>query len=177
MPQFRSKKRKDGSRFSYPITEPLKRVRREPFMKVYEAQKGRKESDDVPKRFHKEVLGYKVYFVDGDLIKERYRLDFFYAGHGYALKFIPLDEIWMIDRGEAMDEASIFHEVVEAEIMEKGLPYKAKGSGAHSLAEQLEKKLKATGRWKDRYKIMRQVKYGNEAKVRRLLEAKLTKET
>jgi len=160
---FRSKKGKNGKRVSFPII-PKQKPYVQPFMRVYVVQHGKKESSDVPRTFKKKVLGYKIMLVDKNYVKKRYRLDFFYAGHGRALKFIPIDEIW-IGR-ESHLEADTFHEIIETELMKEGMEYTQEGSGAHSLAEQLEKKLKADGNWEDREKYLRGI---TEEKVRSYL--------
>jgi len=179
---FYRKKDRHGNLVTHPITEKLAEIRKEPYMAVYDVDKKIIERNPpVDKKFMKEVLGYKVYWVDSDHVKDRYNLDFFFCGHGYAEAFIPKNELWIkAGRGEAMDEGGIFHEFTEAELMKEGKPYKTEGYGAHTLSNHLEKKLKEVGEWDNRLKIMRQIQNlsgsAKERKIREYLDAKGKKE-
>jgi len=130
------------------------------------------DGSEVRKTFLKKAGGYNVCSVDAEIIKEKYGLDYFFGGNGRVLKFIPVDEIWLGTKAggkwtEAERESTIFHEIIEAELMKEGMERKEEGGGAHSLANNLEKKLKGKDEWENRYTFLRGI---NEEKVRKKLE-------
>jgi len=87
--------------------------------------------------------GFKIYLVDGDIVRKYFWEDFWRGAHGEGLfHFIPRGEIW-IERGLSLNirENVIRHELIEAHLMKgngtKGLPYEL----AHtSYAEPAETK-------------------------------------
>ena len=171
---FRSKRGKNGKRVSYPITKPSEKYQ-QPFMNKYVVTMGKKpEGEEVRKTVLKEVSGYKVCSVDAEIIKKKYGLDFFFGGNGRVLKFIPVDEIWIGTKSggswtEDERESTIFHEIIEAELMKEGLERKEQNGGAHTLSNRLESKLREDGNWGNRLKYLRGI---NESKVRDTIAGK-----
>lgn len=82
---------------------------------------------------------FKVFLINGEHVRDNLETDFTMASHGFVSGFIPKDEIWVDDRLSVNDiVATIHHEVFEAKLMAKGMPY----PDAHALATESEKKFR-----------------------------------
>ena len=83
-----------------------------------------------------DVGGYKVWVVDGSLIRHYVEIEFALGGNHGRYSFIPYNEVWIEDTGNELDMmATIMHEVIEVELMRKsGLDYDA----AHEIASSRE---------------------------------------
>ena len=83
--------------------------------------------------------GLDIWIVDGSLIRRKIVSEFLYGGNDRVYNFIPEGEIWIdgsIDPMEA--EYTIKHEIVERNLMIKGLAY----DEAHKIATDEEMKLR-----------------------------------
>lgn len=70
----------------------------------------------IPKRKVSDILGYRVYEVDGEWIRDNLDTTFGTGGHGLVHTFIPLDEVW-IDPIKESSASLIFHEILECKFM------------------------------------------------------------
>jgi hypothetical protein len=87
----------------------------------------------------KEQDGLKIFLVDGNLVRNKYFVDFTEGGHGKVYSFIPKDEVWIDNLLPVSErEPVIFHEVHEKELMDKGVDYKK----AHHSSMLVEKKMR-----------------------------------
>jgi len=112
------------------------------------------------KEFIREEKGIKIFKVQGSWIRNNLLTSWEHGGHGYVSEFIPLDEVWVSDThpeycicknvnekreiSSKFFESSILHELVELELMAKGMIY----AKAHQIALQKEKE---AGMLKDGY--------------------------
>ena len=77
----------------------------------------------------------KIFFlVDGFRIRYFIDIDFTMGGHGLRYVYIPLNEIWIDSSNEKEKEQIIKHELVEFNLMRKGMNY----DRAHELASLSE---------------------------------------
>lgn len=86
----------------------------------------------------------KVYLVDTEKVRSRYKIDFVEGGHGYVYPWIPKDEIWIDNEiHESEFPYIIEHELVELKLMRDwGMQYeKAHRVAAKAEFEQREKRL------------------------------------
>lgn len=94
-------------------------------------------------RFIKEQLGFQIYEVDGEWVRNNLSIMFGHGGHGYVHEFIPHNEIWIDpyhydnnfyvcgclnikNKKRATKEFihdTILHEITEYEEMKKGKPF------------------------------------------------------
>jgi hypothetical protein len=89
------------------------------------------------KKYFKTISKFKVYVVDGDLVRDNYSADFTNFGQHYRFNFIPLNEIWL-DQEASPGELDYFviHAMVEYELMAQGMSY----DKADDAADNIEKK-------------------------------------
>lgn len=79
--------------------------------------------------------GKKVWIVDGKAVRDMLYVDFTEGGHWLVYGWIPEDEIWIDDDVQPRERALILlHELLEARLMSKGLPY----DKAHAKATDAE---------------------------------------
>jgi hypothetical protein len=109
----------------------------------YTDRKGKK-TDNKEKNIHKEelgeIVGYRVYIVNGEEIRDRYDVDWTTGGSEARYSYIPKSEVWIEDGMHPNDFfPTVVHEFVEMWYMEhKGLDYGA----AHDKANEKEIKLR-----------------------------------
>jgi len=77
----------------------------------------------------------KVVLVDGTKIRNKYAVDFVFAGHHKAYAFIPQNEVW-IEKSVPVVERDfiLLHELYERNLMAKGFGYDI----AHGQANKFE---------------------------------------
>jgi hypothetical protein len=82
---------------------------------------------------------YEIWLVDGKRIRRRWDGDFVYGGSDRRYTFIPKNEIW-IDSEVSLAEAiyTVEHELIERELMDKGMIY----DQAHEEAKKSEEPLR-----------------------------------
>jgi len=87
-----------------------------------------------------QVGGYKVYSVDGSIVRARIDIDFVAGGNGARYKYVPIDEIWVENLYQPVDfAATLLHEIVETDLMLKeGQSY----DEAHETASRREAPLR-----------------------------------
>ena len=84
---------------------------------------------------HQEQFIY-IYLVDGEYVRNKFKVDFVEAGHGVVYGFMPQNEIW-VDKEVPEEERPIIilHELEERQIMlSEKLPY----DDAHYKASKIE---------------------------------------
>lgn len=93
--------------------------------------------------------GTKIYFVDGQYIRNNFFVDFTMGGHGYRYKFIPKNEIWFEDMLKDEDDImDLIHEIIEYILMKyQNEPY----NKAHPKAANVEDILRKL--WKPKNEI------------------------
>lgn len=102
-------------------------------------EEAKKHDEPAAREIYKEQLAtlgdVTVWLVDGEMVRDLYRIDFTAGGHGYVYTFIPLKEIW-IDDDISPDERfyTIVHEFLERKLMIKGKKYHP----AHRAATKVE---------------------------------------
>lgn len=81
---------------------------------------------------------FKVFLVDGELIRNKLDIDFVMGGNGFRYLYIPVNEIWIDDAYKNSKEVNyiILHEFIELNLMKHGINY----SKAHDLASVKELK-------------------------------------
>lgn len=85
------------------------------------------------------ILEYKVYIVDGDLIKIHCNMDFVEGSNFRAADYVPGNQIWLDNNIDIHDWAFLlFHESVELLHMKTGIPY----NQAHDIANEFERKVR-----------------------------------
>ena len=79
--------------------------------------------------------GVTVWYVNGRLVRSVFNLDFTEGGHEHVYEFVPHNEIW-IDDDLQQDEVGyvLFHELLERDLMGKGMVY----DSAHAEASRKE---------------------------------------
>ena len=66
----------------------------------------------------------KVWVVDGELVRDKYFIDFTEGGHEFVYKFVPKGEVWLDDDLSKRERKFILlHEVHERNLMSKGFKY------------------------------------------------------
>lgn len=81
------------------------------------------------------ILGMDVWLVNGAVIRSQIDVDFTCGGHEYRYLYIPHDEIWIDNALNNEDiNPTIWHEIIERHLMERGADY----SAAHEYACGLE---------------------------------------
>jgi hypothetical protein len=109
----------------------------------YTDRKG-KEPDNkglgIEKKELGKIVGYTVYLVDGEQIRDRSDVDFTTGGSEARYSYIPKGEVWIED-GMAPNDffPTVIHEFVEMYYMEKK---KLSYSDAHDQANKREIKLR-----------------------------------
>lgn len=83
------------------------------------------------------VQGLPVYLVDGEAIRNEREIEFTSGGHDLVYPhLVPFREVWIDDaiHGTIDRMATVFHEVIERDLMEDGWTY----DRAHGVASRLE---------------------------------------
>ena len=80
----------------------------------------------------KNYKGYKIFIVDGELLRNELDIDFVMGGNGLHYLYIPIDEIWVDKIYYKTKEvnAIILHEYTELKAMKQGIGYEK----AHDMA-------------------------------------------
>jgi hypothetical protein len=95
----------------------------------------------VPKRLLREQDGMRIFLVSGEYVRNHLEIDFTLGSH-WVFKdspYIPEGEVWIEETLAGFDrEAIIFHEVFEAKLMRRGVPYEK----AHARATEAERKFR-----------------------------------
>ena len=78
----------------------------------------------------KRYNGYKVFTVNGKLIRDNIDIDFVEGGKGARYLYIPIDEIWVESKYKKELKDILLHEATESDLMKKGYNYEK----AHDLA-------------------------------------------
>jgi hypothetical protein len=76
----------------------------------------------------------KVYYVDGDYVRNNIYPDYTEGGHGYVYNFIPKTEVWLDKENITETKPILVHELHERHWMAKGLDYE----NAHDKANVVE---------------------------------------
>lgn len=85
------------------------------------------------------VSGFSVYRVDSEWIRNNLDPIFGCGGHGYVHSYIPMDEIWVDDKGRKETWGQIaIHEIAEHLKMKNGVPFHQ----AHRHALKMEEAIK-----------------------------------
>lgn len=97
-------------------------------------------------KLYKQVDGFKVYIVDGAVIRKNIEPDFTNFGQHYRFNFIPVNEFW-VDRSKGHDEYEFYIQnmLIENDLMEKGYSY----DNAHKLSCEKESELRKSQPKKD----------------------------
>lgn len=116
-------------------------------------EKETKDADVDKKHFGDiEELGYKIFIVNGEKVRNNCDVDFIGGGHCLVYDCIPEKEIWVEDfKHEHDSEYVLWHEVFEHLLMlEKSYKYE----DAHDVANKFERMLRintAMDKVKDQY--------------------------
>ncbi|NCN87069.1 hypothetical protein GW932_04500 [archaeon] len=91
----------------------------------------------------KSVLGFDIFYVDGNYIRKNINEEFTNFGEHFRFKFIPKKEFW-IDKEYSPSEVDFYvsHMIVEYHLMEKGLSYSMAIDKADLVEEKERKKSK-----------------------------------
>ncbi len=111
-------------------------------------------SPDLLRRIHRtsvgseslrSIGGYRIYAVDGALVRNAVHIDFTTGGNPGRYSYVPEGEIWVERVLEPTDmAASLYHELVESHLMEKyGLDYDT----AHEEASRVESEVRRMFQW------------------------------
>jgi hypothetical protein len=79
----------------------------------------------------------EVFYVDGEVVRNKFKSDFIEGGHGFVYQWIPNNEIWIEYGPESTKEAPfiLLHEYVERTLMKyKKISYEK----AHNIAAKVE---------------------------------------
>ena len=80
---------------------------------------------------------YNVWFVDGKLVRDRFKTDFVEGGHPYVYPWIPRGEVWLADAKAEELPFLLIHELTELRLMrDKTMSY----LDAHEKANDAERK-------------------------------------
>ena len=101
-----------------------------------------KKNEVAPKQVYVKRLGnikkegLKLFLVDGEFIRDKYKTDFVDGGNGAVYDFVPNDELWVEDLlDDAERVATLVHEFVEFTLMtERNEDYPT----AHGLASMVD---------------------------------------
>lgn len=99
-----------------------------------------KSRKHIMKKVHKKLMkeysiNLKVWIIDGNLVRDLYRIDFADGGHDKVYQFIPEKEIWLDDDLSPKERKFVLlHELHERHLMAKGMEYHA----AHRSANEME---------------------------------------
>lgn len=86
--------------------------------------------------------GYKVFIVNGKLVRDMIDIEFSLGGNGLRYEYIPKEELWLDDVLVREERPAILrHEAVEADLMRQGMSYEQ----AHEHANVAEKKVRDLG--------------------------------
>ena len=87
---------------------------------------------------HKKLLkngNFKIWLVNGEAVRDEFRIDFAGGGHSKVYRFIPEDEIWIDDDISPNERRFIIiHELEERKLMSRGRKY----HDAHFIATEIE---------------------------------------
>jgi hypothetical protein len=94
--------------------------------------------DKIRSKYLGELEGYKVYYVNGALIREKIDIDYCLGGNGARYSYVPETEFWLDETPEKEDHApTLLHEYEELRKMkDKDWGY----DKAHDYASGIEKK-------------------------------------
>ena len=85
----------------------------------------------------------EVWLVSGRAVRDLFYVDFTLGGHGFRYRFIPRGEIWIDDAVHPAEHGAIVHhEMVEVDLMRRGLTY----DEAHARASEAEIAFRREGR-------------------------------
>ena len=109
---------------------------------------GRKQ---IMKDLHLKLIrienGVKIYLVDGELVRDKFDIEFTMSGHHWRYQFIPINEIWIDNKLDKDDiESSIEHEVKERSLMKNK---KMNFSDAYTDASKSEKIFRSKNKMDD----------------------------
>ena len=91
--------------------------------------------DAIYLRYYRSIGPINVWFVDGRLVRNRFKTDFVEGGHHYVYPWIPIDEIWLADAVEEEWPFLLIHEYTELLLMrDKCMTY----ADAHEKADDVE---------------------------------------
>lgn len=103
-------------------------------------QIGHTLTPDLYRQFYRTLDGMDVWFVDGKLVRDRYKTDFVEGGNPAVYPWIPRNEIWLSDAVEEEWPYLLIHEYTEYRLMmDKAMSY----PDAHDLANDAERKARA----------------------------------
>ena len=87
---------------------------------------------------HKKLLkkgDFKIWLVNGEAVRDKFRIDFAGGGHSKVYHFIPENEIWIDDDISPNERRFIIiHELEERKLMSRGKKYR----DAHFIATEIE---------------------------------------
>ena len=92
----------------------------------------------------KTYKGYKIFIVNGKLIRDKFDIDFVMGGNGLHYLYVPMDEIWIDEiyyKTKEID-AIIIHEYTEFKAMRRGICYE-KAHDIASFKELIERRKNA----------------------------------
>jgi len=105
--------------------------------------KGKINLDDIHQKLYGECENdVKVWIIDGELVRDKYYVDFTAGGHDLVYgkrigQFMPNNEIWLDDDNHPNEQKLILlHELHERNLMTKGMNY----NNAHKSSSLLEYK-------------------------------------
>lgn len=99
------------------------------------------KAKDCPKELIGELLGNKVYLVDGSFIRDNVDIEYTEGGNHGRYSWVPENEIWLENSHNSMDvSACALHELLESKLMSRGMSY----DDAHTRASAMEKKFRTS---------------------------------
>ena len=116
------------------------RIIKSPEMEKYKPHPGTKAAPGVHEKLLGTIGAYKVWIVDGTIVRDNLYIDFVQGGNPGRYRFIPENELWLEKEFRAEDTyATMIHEYVECFYMRQmGMSY----SMAHDEAADIEKKFR-----------------------------------
>jgi hypothetical protein len=90
----------------------------------------------LDKKLWKKIDGLSIFIVRGDVVRDKYNINFTEGGHDLIYKWIPKNEVWL-DDDLSLEERSkvLLHELYERDKMSRGIKYPQAHFGS-SIIEQ-----------------------------------------
>lgn len=105
-------------------------------VRLHPEKTNERASPKVYKSLYGKIGDVKIWLVDGEYVRDKYKTDYTEGGHDYVYKWIPHNEIWIESTMHKSEMPLIvLHEFVERTLMKtKGIEY----DKAHTIASKVE---------------------------------------
>jgi len=104
--------------------------------------KGKIDIETIHKSLYGECSnGVSIWIIDGELVRDKFYVDFTAGGHHFVYSWCPIDEVWLDNDNHPKEQDLILlHELHERNLMAKGMGY----NEAHKDSSRIEYECRKT---------------------------------